>query len=763
MSDNDTPETTKADPTESTEHAETSHNGKSLNGDTPEQILSAIRGNEFLSGIVDGRDVSLVYIDRHRVQNYFGAEPSAAMPVRRPAEAAVRAPRRIGELVINPLPGWELERTAAVYLSPRLYDAALQRLREHGLLILCGRPGTGKRATAIRLLGQLIPSDGVIAIYELNPGMRLTDLRPNDLPEDTPLLLETTSGSALEGFTRFQLDALYNALNPQGRRNGLVIVAERVPESIRRSHGYLIQEWTLQWADDIVTARRNILVRHLRYLTAYEPDVADVMQPQINQLDTIEPLNDLLSESLTPGQLAELAELLLPVLRGQMDIRQALAHFGQRAYQDVEAWFADAHPTDLENLLIATAVFNGAPYTDVSGAAEALEAYLGPDAAEASDEEKPAKPASRFADRDRRPSARLAAIRARPRATSRHTHYGEVLDDAIELENAAWQEAVLRFVREDPEFGGRVLQWLMSYGSHSSHHLRTRAAAAIGALARHNFAAIEADVLRAWAASPNANSRRSAAQVLGITIWDEAHSGPSARLLHYWASQRDNPRWQWTTAASYAGLAGPRYPQQTLADLKLIAANSHHHSALLEPIFRALLNFHATAQRLPERRLALLEELVAWSDHQPGDNGDRGSARAIQRTALLAFWVMLWPERNDPVWQLLLSDIGVPGAPQALAVRLMRSGLNFRQPRRSVSDSLHPRRLALDGLRDLIVHVARGRDPDQQAYLEGLLTALVNACRSADPDEVERLRYHAEGWEQAQEDAPQLVSILLAR
>ncbi len=742
------------------ERTQADPNAAGLDSPTADQILTALRRNEFLAGVVDGRDVSLVYIDRHQVHNYFQPEP-ARPEARRPADAPPRRQRRIGDLLVSPAPGWELERTAATYIGSPLFDEAQRQLRQHGMLFLHGPRGTGKRATALRLLNGIIFDDSAGGIYELNPNLRLTDLRPDELPEQTALLLECADSGALEGLTRFNLDALCNALDPTGRNNALVVVTERLPTSFPHDYRHLTLAWRLPWAGPDVTRQHEALSRHVRCLTLHDPDYADVIAPGLQRLLDNASVKQLLAEELSPGQLADLAGLLAPALRGQISIEQAVAGLAQRAYSDVEAWFRSSHSCEIENLLIAAAVFNGAPYNDVRAAARTLETYLQPEAVQESAGEKPAQPASRFAGRESR-RAQLEAIQARPATAVRRTHYGEILDDAIELKNPAWQEAVLRFLWDDPEFGGRVLAWLKAYGGHPNHHLRTRAAAAIGALARLSFSTVEADILRPWATSRDENTRRSAAQVLGITIWDETLSAPSARLLHYWASQADQPRWQWTAAAAYAGLAGPRYPEQTLADLKLIGRSTLEIAGLLEPYFRALLTFYATAQDLPERRLALLEELAAWSAELPTDRWDNTHVFALRRAALLAFWIMLWPDRNDPVWRLLLADIGVPGASQAHAVQLMRRAFNFRQPARVAADAAHPRRLALDGLRDLILEVARQRDEEQIAHLEGLLTALVAACRAAEPDEVERLRYHAGQWQDVPPEGQGALQILLA-
>lgn len=726
---------------------------------TADQILMAIRRNEFLAGVVDGRDVSMVYIDRHQVHNYFQPEP-ARPEARRPADAPPRRQRRIGDLVVSPVPSWELERAAATYVGSPLFEEGQRILRPHGILFLHGPHGTGKRATALRLLSGIVFTDAAGGIYELNPNLRLSDLRPDELPEQTALLLECADSSALEGLTRFNLDALCTALDPTGRNTALVVVTERLPPGFPQDYRHLTLAWHLPWAGPDVTFQHEVLSRHVRFLAFHDPDYAEVIVPGLRTLMDNASAKQLLKEELSPGQLADLAGVLVPALRGEISIDQAVAGLAQRAYSDVETWFHGNHPCETENLLIAAAVFSGAPYNDVRSAAQTLETYLQPTADESAGE-KPARPTSRFAGRENR-RAQLEAIQARPVSAVRRTHYGEILDDAIELKNPAWQEAVLRFLWEDPEFGGRVLAWLKAYGGHPIHHLRTRAAAAIGALARISFSTIEAEVLRPWATSRDENNRRSAGQVLGITIWDEVLSAPSSRLLHHWASQPDQPHWQWTAAAAYAGLAGPRYPEQTLADLKLVGRNSLGMPGLLEPYFRALLAFYATAQDLPERRLALLEELAAWSAETPGERRDNTQAFALQRAALLAFWVMLWPDRNDPAWRLLLADIGVPGEAQGYAVRLMRRAFNFRQPARIAADATHPRRLALSGLHDLVLEVARQRDEEEVAHLEGVLTALVAACRANEPDEVERLRYHAAQWQDIPPEGQGALHVLLA-
>lgn len=732
-----------------------------------EALFAALRNNQLLSGLLEGRDVSLVYIDRHKVQHYYTSEPIAGS-LRSRAEGPSALPRRLGDSVVNPVPLWELERVGFVYQRPLRYEEARKRLGEQGLLILVGPAGSGKRATALHLLSGVDFPGADSNIYELNPDLRLADVAADDLPANARLLLETPGGQALAQLKRFQLNTLANALSAQQRRSALVIAAERLPGGVPPEIAHYLLRWELTWPQDPTVARRNVLAQHLRYLLL-KGDRSEERLGAVDRLVDEPAIISLLAENITPAQLADLADLLLAVLLDELSLDQALARFGQGAAEEVARWFDRGHPLDLETLLVAAAVFNRAPYQAVFEAAQALAKRLQPEEAAASAEEKPAQRTSIAAGRKPR-RHQVEAIQAQLTTATLRRHYGEVQEEVVELKNPAWQEAVLRYVWELVDLRQPLLEWLMDYGAFGDHYLRTRAAAAIGALARSDFGLIESQVLRRWADSPNPNVRRSAAQILGITIWDEVNASASAGLLHYWASQNDKPRWQWTAAAAFAGLAGLRYPQRTLADLKLIAGRTHLYPALLEPLFRALLNFYAAMQSMPEWRITLLQELAAWSSYEPQKREERASARAVQRAALLGFWVMLWPQRDDPVWSLLLADAGSAGPAQDLVVQLMRRSFEFRQPQGSFADDLHPRRLGLEGLRRLVEYVVRSpqadhavqpQEADHTEHLACLLQGLAASCRQGSVDEWDRLRYAAEGWRDLPGEATRFVDIIL--
>lgn len=753
----DEPRTDKTDPPKANDNG-------GLGSQNTDELLDSIRRNDFLSGLLSERDVSLVYIDRHRVQNFFGPEGGPGRP--RPTDAAASQPQRLADLVVNPIAAAEVEQLQRLYVEPTLFPVALERFRQEGLLILCGPRQTGKRAAALRLLGQITSDDGSpLPLYELNPDQKLVDLRPNDLPSGAGLLLESPTGEALAGINAFQLTGLRDQLKPGKNNNGLIIITEKLPSAFPRDQRGVVLDWSLTWPGDPAQTRSTVLERHLFEFGRTEPDRIDALDAAVEGLLREERLIARLRENLGPGELVDLALLLLPVVQGKRSLDEALARFGVQVQREVADWFATgSHDLELKILMIAAAVFNGALVEEVEAAEKNLLGRVRPPTPKK--EEEPPAFADPFASRFSR-RGRLDAIQAELRDTPiPGTHYGDTSARALVLRNEAWQSAVLYHIWEDvTPLRQPLLAWLSEYSVSSSPRMRERAAAAVGALARHSFPHIEASLLREWAKSPFEGYRRSAAQVLGITIWDEGQSAATSRLLHHWATMTGNVRFQWTAATAYAGLAGLRYPQQALADLQRVALNTLHEPLLLPPIFLGFLMQFALADREPGRRLALLQELNNWSAYSETEARDRSTRihkeRAIRRTGLLTFDILLLPDRRDPVWRMIVTDAGAPGPAQELTITLLLAALQFRQPSDSVNDRLHPRKLALENLHRLIASVHPKAEEELYHHLAGLLHRLVERCRREAPDTIEMLRYHAAFWEDAHPDGSDLIDILL--
>ena len=726
-------------------------------------VQDILRGKGIFAEEVAGRDIFQAYIqrgDRTTIFNIYGE--AGRRPVS-PTDAAVpRRAHRIGDLSLNPLPQSEIDRTSATYEPLRNHKQALQRLREHHLIILHGEPGIGKRTAAIRLLTEYFQGNLVDnTIYELNPNLKLAQLNVDDIPDHAGLFLESSDGSAWQNFNHFHLNALLTRLQDPNKNNALILILEQAPTELTASHQHLLQPWLLQWPEPIPETQTKVLLKHFTYAAHTHAEVDPTRQPEFEALVQQEQVQALLQQPQRPVQLAQLAQLLLQVLLTDLSLEDALARFGDRAEEEVAAWFEMGHEPELETLLIATAVFNGLSYTFIREAAQKLLDILLPKE-EASPPEKqpaPGRRTSLFAARDS-VAQRLKAIHAHQERAPRRSHFGDVQEKVVKLDNEQWQPAVLHYLWQLDGFQEPLLNWLTPYGDASNYAIRTRAAAAIGALALEEFGFIEARVLRGWAASPYPDTRRSAALVLGMTIWDERHSGVSAGLLHYWATQKDNWRWQWTAAAAYAGLAGSRFPQQTLNDLRAIARETVSRPMLLQPYLQAMLNAYASGQSAPEQRLAVLQALHVWSE-MPEVRAKRKETFALRRTALLSFLYLLMPDEHDPVWRLLLEDIGVSETYRQLACALLHRALNFRQPDGWTHDSLHPRKMALDLIQQLITFVGKENHPEHYAHLRDFLIAYRQSIADS-PHDIQRIQHKALHWEEAQKAAPELINLLLS-
>lgn len=722
-------------------------------------LLTALRDDKFFAAALDERDVSIVYIDR-RSQNFAAAQPESAP---RHADRTQRTARRIGEILVSSLPAGEVKGVQATFTAPAGFDAALHAFRTQGLLILHGPAGSGKRSAAIQLLASINFDGDSPTLYEVNPDLALTALKPTELPPATPLLLETPTGAALAGMNAFRWNALLAELGPEKRNNGLVITTERPPDDFPRDHRALLHAWQVEWPGERSTVQWNILLRHLTWRSSQEGIAPETLEAQLETWRQDPQLAALLAQRLMPYQISDLAAVLVPVLTGAYPLDRALARHELQVAEAVQAWFADAgHTLPIKTLLVAAAVYNGALADEVELTADDLHARLAPPP----DKAAPAAPVDPFAAGATR-STRYKQIGASLVSVPiQGMHYGATTGLALRLDNDAWQKAVLDYLWT--EYGALrepLLEWLERAALGGSQRLRVRAAAAIGGLARLNFPLIEARILRPWARHDNPAARRAAGQVIGITMWDEQHSAASAGLLQHWAASQ-NWRFRWSAATACGGLAGLRHPQQALETLRRIAEHCVEQPQLLVPLSEAVVKLYIGVRTDPARRASLIHTLREWSDATADEAKDRARVFALRRTALFCFWTILWPAPQDPAWRQLVEDMAVPAAPvQEDGVALLRAAFNFRQPRGSVRDPLHPRQFARRGLRALVEAIGAEGDEQFTQYGAGMLQALAGACRRADAssggEEYERLRYFAEEWDELDGDAGVLRDILL--
>jgi hypothetical protein len=575
-------------------------------------------------------------------------------------------------------------------------------------------------------------------------------------------MLETPDGAALQGMSSFHWGGFVRRLSALQHNNGLVITLERLPVTFPADRRNLVQAWEASWPGERVAVQWNMLQRHLSHRAAHAWRDEPALESRLQDWRQHAGLAALMGQQQSPGQIANLADLLLPVLTGRCDLDTALARHELHVAEAVQNWFdSGAYPLEVKTLLVAAAVCNEALADEVDAAADDLLRLLTP--AKQKAEAEPLDPFAAGSTRSRRFKQIGASLVQMP---LHGLHYGSTSGQMLRLDNSAWQKAVINYVwNELSSLREPLLEWLERLVTQGSARLRVRAAAAVGALARLNFPLLEARILRRWAPSGDPNLRRAAAQVLGVTMWDEQHSAASIGLLRHWAAL-DQWRLCWTAATACGGLAGQRYLQQTLATLGKIAEACVEHPQLLAPVTQAMLNLFLAARNAADQRAVILHTLRQWSERRPAAKGEQAQVFAAQRTAVLCFWTILWPAPNDRAWRQLVEDMAVPQSPQQDdGVALLRASLNFRQSQYVLDSPLRPREQARQGLRDVSAAVAK-EGGDLLIAWTGVLRTLEETCRRADAlsdtgAERQRLRYYAENWTDLPPDAAALRSLLL--
>ncbi|MFF8379411.1 hypothetical protein ACF07V_25155 [Streptomyces sp. NPDC015661] len=289
--------------------------------------------------------------------------------------------------VQGPVPPETLDHLGRVYCATAGYARMRDRLRDHRVLVLCGEPGSGRKATALALLDELTggkvfrldPRHGVDEITEdvlQESGGHLLEL----LTEDVRTESEPRPGRGEHGGT---------ARRPATRLSELHL--DRFGELLRGRDAYgvvLVENGEL--ADRLLRGRYGmycapppadeVLQRHLWHLLRAEPDGAlGAARARAGRPDVVRALG---LEELRPREAARLADHLARHWRGEMTDEQLLAECASFVRSQAREWFAGAdRPGALPEALpvlnagafrIAVAVFDGSAYSLAAEAAELL-------------------------------------------------------------------------------------------------------------------------------------------------------------------------------------------------------------------------------------------------------------------------------------------------------------------------------------------------------------------------------------------------------
>lgn len=297
---------------------------------------------------------------------------------------------RTSHFVQGPVPPETLDHLGRVYCATAGYRRMRDRLRDHRVLVLCGEPGSGRKATALALLDELTggkvfrldPRHGVDEITEdvlQESGGHLLELLAEDIRTESEPLTHRSGRGEHTGVAR----------RPAARLSELHL--DRFGDLLRGRDAYgvvLVENGEL--ADRLLRGRYGmycapppadeVLHRHLWHQLRTESDEATgAARARAAQQDVVAALG---LEELRPREAARLADHLARHWRGDVTDEQLLAECSSFVRSQAREWFAGAdRPGALPEALpalgagafrIAVAVFNGSAYSLAAEAAELL-------------------------------------------------------------------------------------------------------------------------------------------------------------------------------------------------------------------------------------------------------------------------------------------------------------------------------------------------------------------------------------------------------
>ena len=591
-------------------------------------------------------------------------------------QGPLRGRRPPGDQAENLLPmDVKDEDLAAVYVRPGEYDHARQALADHRVVVLQGRPGSGRHAMARYLL---LHDLGVEQIDELSPDTEPGRIKPRRM--DSGHLLERWRPAQAERLHNFHLRE-WNSTLDHWRGYLVVTVDHDVPVLPGEASGQLVECAS-------VPDLRRVLERHL-----------DLYLHARNGRRLRDEYRAWLGSDKLRRHLHRKRELRSTIQLARRLTRQVDAAPTPDRLRLLDQWFDDEDvespeppakrqlekSKDVEHwsLVIALAVYDGGRYHVVADAAGLLARRLAPGDPRnaAAWQPGPARAerlqqagdgqyhvvadaagllARRLAPGDPR---NAAAWQPGPARAERLQQAGAELFDAgesavplirtpvprVQFKDPALASAVLDHVwNELDELRGPVRDWLDALGGDRDLEVRERAAAAVGYLASHGFGYVLDLIIEPWAMRGR-TTREAAALALGALARHERFTDQVLDLLSRWARGPDGVRRE-TAAIAYGWSIGRREPAIALRELRALARRD---AVLLPTVAEAL---YELVRRWRDREV--LEALGQWTK-RPARTTWAPAERRMVWTGLAAFLLIthLYEEARPPrkgLWPVLL-------------------------------------------------------------------------------------------------------------
>lgn len=568
---------------------------------------------------------------------------------------------------VGPLPTAELDYLAETFAPNRRYDELCDALNDRRVLVMRGRPGTGRRTAALRMLMQAGPKSG--EVIALDPGTEPADFANQVQPAGAYVVVDPITSR--DGPLR---DIHLNAIRSRIGDDGLFVVVA--------AHGTVMEDVTAHGWEPPPAAEitRAHLLRAIRRSTADGPSADAKADDEARRLLELDQAVKYLAVGPSPREAADFARLLVEYAAGRCDDEE-LSGYGRISAEEITSrWFGEGHQSDGATLrdkafLISLAVFDGLPYPLVAELGDRLYVRLlgveEPDRA-------PGYPV--FGPS---PADRLTLARAQEYDDETSTAWGSLTERIVAFQNSSHWSTVLRHVwTSHPAVRGPLLAWLDALVTDQRVFVRLRAAVASGVLAAADFGHAFDNFLNRWGSSPSPMQRQLAAWAL-YTAAEHGMDSAVRRLLFNWSGLHDPAR-RWTVARTYAVLGGATAPS-ALRDIgRMAATGSAPDSALRSALEQAL-----EVLLLGPGAVAVLERLVQWQDGQGPlrELAAAGFLRGARRRHYVvddrtATWPrLLWLADRGPaarryvvvMWRALLGDRSHRDAARTELIRWVRA------------------------------------------------------------------------------------------
>jgi hypothetical protein len=562
------------------------------------------------------------------------------------------------------------EDLAAVYVRPDEYGQAVQALTDHRVVVLQGKPGSGRHAMARHLLLHAL---AVERIADVGVNTEFGELKPRQ--KDSGHLLERCPP---ERARRLRAEHLRADRTTLERWQGYLVVTvdDGVPVLVGEESEQLVGCAT-------TPALQLVLERHLDLYLRRRNGLQDEDREWLRG-DTVRRYLARHGELRRTVRLARylvrpLAAPPTPDRRQRLDsLLEAAESPQQRAKRqlelsrDVEHW----------SYVIALAAYEGGRPQAVADAAGLLARRLAPGDPRADTAWQPGKARARWLEQtgaDRSgvvadeagllaqrlapgdPRSGMAWHPGPPRAEWLERTGAELLADRTEhsimfnrtpVSRVQFKDPILRSAildrvwNELDELRGPVRDWLDALGGDPNPEVHERTAEAVGYLASHGFGYVYDLVIVPWTRRSR-TTRGAAAVALGALARDERFTRQVLALLSQWARWGDHAQRQ-TAAMAHGRAVGPRMPATALRELRRLAMRDEMQGPVADELCELVRRWRHREVVEALGEWTLRPERATWSEAE----------RRVVYTGLRAFLVStrVFDEYKDKgLWPILLA------------------------------------------------------------------------------------------------------------